>query len=187
VWLTEPELVDLTHRSSPGWQANALRQMGIPFIRGGGGSVCVSRGFFEHPRVIEDDGPVEGVMMDARQAREWLKANWRPLYQSLDVIRSRSVDYPANSLPTASGVYFLFAGGELQYVGKAFSLCRRVWAHFTGKRFPWWRVAWIECTDECNEELEYFYIHSLNPPMNIYRRAMGHYMQSLVDDPANCR
>jgi hypothetical protein len=43
VWLSETELVDLTHRKKPGMQARALQDMGIPYYKRPDGTIVVLR------------------------------------------------------------------------------------------------------------------------------------------------
>ena len=43
VFLTDQEIVDLTHRTKPAWQARALDSMGIRYIRRPDGTLVVLR------------------------------------------------------------------------------------------------------------------------------------------------
>jgi hypothetical protein len=47
--LTDAELVELTRRRKPGWQARALHRMGIPYRRRPDGTLAVLRIHVETP------------------------------------------------------------------------------------------------------------------------------------------
>ncbi len=131
----------------------------------------------------------DNLRLNEREWRIWLQHNWKPLHQTLDEISARKVKYALNDGsgylqnmgPNESGVYFLFDGDELMYIGKATSINRRLYRHFDGNSFPWRNVSWIEMPQECAEEVEHYYIHALNPPMNVRKLVRGEFMKKLVN------
>jgi hypothetical protein len=87
-----------------------------------------------------DDGDSDG----GRVAR-WFAANWNTFHQSIDAIRSRVAAYEAlGDGPAGPGVYFLFLGTELQYVGKSGSISRRLTQHAIARKIAWDGFAWID-------------------------------------------
>lgn len=72
------------------------------------------------------------------------------------------------------GVYFLFSGDELQYVGKACSITDRLLQHRYPDRPSLRQAEWFDSvsTIEVEEDLfitavECYYIHTFRPPRNI--------------------
>lgn len=128
-----------------------------------------------------------GLRLNEREWREWLAVNWQPLHQTLANISGRRVQYGVpvdgyrtNMGPNGSGVYFLFNGDRLQYVGKATSISHRLWRHFVEKNIAWDCVSWIEVISDAAEEVEHFYIYELKPPCNRRHLSRGHLMRELV-------
>jgi len=133
----------------------------------------------------------EGYLMDYREWRIWLRHNWRSLHFDLPTIQARRLRYgePKNGYrqnmgPMSGGIYFLFLDDELQYVGKATLIARRLWRHFLER--PYWdHASWIEAPAECAEEVEHYYIRAFDPPQNLRRLSCGDLMESLVKANAN--
>ena len=132
-----------------------------------------------------------GLTLNEYEWRLWLTHNWQSLHFDLPSLRDRKVQYGVpkdgyrqNMGPAMSGIYFLFCGDELQYIGKASNLSQRLWRHFVD-RPNWDHVTWIEAPVECCEEVEHYYIHEFNPPQNVRRLARGDLMRKLVKANAN--
>ena len=88
--------------------------------------------------------------------------------QTLESIRERAVE-----LPAIAGVYFLFLGDLLVYVGRSDNISRRIWKeHLGNKIFD--RVAWIEMSHEEATRWEPVYIYSYSPKYNCKRDKLIH-------------
>lgn len=74
-----------------------------------------------------------------------------------------------------SGVYFLFAGGELVYVGQSVNVFVRLAAHMREKDFDRW--SYVLCGRDELDTLETRFIKAFRPPLNIARvpRSPGGY------------
>lgn len=112
-----------------------------------------------------------GVPEDAYTER-WLIANADHIYVPFETISDAKVVYNFNDGPNDPGVYFLFDGDELQYVGQAKAIYRRLQQH----KYPWrpaltpnpwfthYSAIWVP--HEFLNCLEMLYIHKLTPPRN---------------------
>lgn len=81
-------------------------------------------------------------------------------------ISAQAVAWRFNIGGNTSGVYFLFNGDELVYVGQASSIGSRLNAHAKSKK-PWNRCAWIVVDDqEIKNHLEAVYINDHYPLHN---------------------
>lgn len=72
--------------------------------------------------------------------------------------------------PIGAGIYFLYKGEDVVYVGQSLNPTVRVFAHRLWKDFD--RVFVLECAVVALDWLESFYIHKLRPPGN-HSRANG--------------
>ena len=82
-----------------------------------------------------------------------------------------------NLLPDHPGVYFVFGGDELLYIGKSNNICRRWQNHETGekiqKKYPNARIGYfLMDTEELADNLEDFLIYKYKPPFN--KRGKGY-------------
>jgi hypothetical protein len=66
--------------------------------------------------------------------------------------------------PESSGVYFLYEGDRLVYVGESLNVQRRLETHDHKGRFD--KVGVIACDSQHRRRLESFYIGLLDPPLN---------------------
>lgn len=67
-----------------------------------------------------------------------------------------------------SGVYFLWRGNELRYIGKTTHIQSRLASH-EGHGFPcneWDSYSFLECPADVMSSIEDFYIRELQPPDN---------------------
>jgi len=65
-----------------------------------------------------------------------------------------------------SGVYFLFSGEELMYIGQSKNVHARVASHIGRADFSFDRYSYIHTPPSALDEWESFYIHALQPPKN---------------------
>lgn len=65
---------------------------------------------------------------------------------------------------TGCGVYFLFKGNRIVYVGQSRNVMQRVGVHADEKDFD--RMAWVETPREHLNLVESLYIHTLRPRLN---------------------
>lgn len=76
----------------------------------------------------------------------------------------------AQPFPKCEGIYFLFDGEEIVYVGQSKDVCRRVGNHRLKKREhepkTFDKFAFIQCDAEKIDEIETFYIAKFNPKYN---------------------
>lgn len=90
---------------------------------------------------------------------------------SLDEVRRAAKTYSRTS-----GVYFLFKGDDLVYVGQSVDVHARL-KHHRGAGFlytQWWdRVAVIECAPRRLEAMENAYILALKPRFNLVCKEDG--------------
>jgi hypothetical protein len=75
--------------------------------------------------------------------------------------------------PLEGGVYFLWRGPQLLYIGQTYCLNERLHAHWSAKiglsrskRIPFaWR-SWLVCPDAARVDMETMYIRTYLPPFN---------------------
>lgn len=79
---------------------------------------------------------------------------------SLEYLMARRTPAPK----TGTGVYFLFQGDQIVYVGQTRSIAERIGQHIKTKAFD--SFAWIEVPKDRLEAVERAYINSLRPPLN---------------------
>lgn len=77
-----------------------------------------------------------------------------------------------NHGPSASGVYFLFDGECLVYVGQASNIAQRLAAHFNTNK-KWDRAAWLEVEEKCHRDFVEAHYITANWP--IYNDKVEHY------------
>lgn len=72
------------------------------------------------------------------------------------------------TLPDTPAVYFIYANGEVQYVGQTISLCTRFGGHHRSHQFAELgaSIFWVGAPTDILMELESWFIEALEPPLN---------------------
>lgn len=91
--------------------------------------------------------------------------------------RNRERPTPKNSI-TGCGVYFLFQGNDLIYVGKSVSFCDRFVQHERRMRFDGFST--IDIHQELYTALKNHYLHEFSPRLNA-RGTQGRRILDMVD------
>lgn len=86
------------------------------------------------------------------------------IFHPLTTIKDRAI--PLIQMPVGAGVYFLFYGAELHYVGQAINLMRRIGQHMYEELIPFNRISWVYCDRPDLLRLENAYISILRPAFN---------------------
>lgn len=91
-------------------------------------------------------------------------------YKNFGLYPGHQVDWKErNTLPNSPGVYFVYAEGKLQYIGRTASLHQRLNSgHHRGRQFARLKASifWIEAPVDILAELESWLIKTLEPPLN---------------------
>jgi hypothetical protein len=103
---------------------------------------------------------------------KWMADNKDLFVFPIEAISASREPYDYDKLPDDSGVYFLFLGEVLQYVGISKLICDRLRQHRYPNRpslvqadwFDSWAALWAPF-DMCRH-VECYYIHKLRPPKN---------------------
>ncbi len=66
--------------------------------------------------------------------------------------------------PIGPGIYFLYKGSSLVYIGQGIRAAARAYTHWPERDFD--RVFVLECQTESLDWFESYYIHKLKPPEN---------------------
>ncbi len=102
---------------------------------------------------------------------DWIEANWRRYLYSPSGLSNWLED--GGDLPDIGGVYFLWRGPSLLYVGIANAIYRRIDSHTTARRIPFDDVSGFEVAGRFRRDLylkaiECAYIRALSPPYNAH-------------------
>jgi hypothetical protein len=81
-----------------------------------------------------------------------------------DFLSESAIVEAAQPHSPASGVYFLIAGGKVQYIGQARDVDRRLADHWRDGR-RWDAVTVVECDIKHLDVVESVYIHKLQPTL----------------------
>lgn len=110
------------------------------------------------------------VVLGRTIAEGWEKLKSRALGGSVPDVDKKRVHQAIHKAPPKipsklSGVYFLFQGDELVYIGQAVNVLTRIDGHDRKGGFDSW--TYIEVRDpEKRYELEQWAIYTYNPPLN---------------------
>jgi hypothetical protein len=74
---------------------------------------------------------------------------------------------PPTERHSAAGIYFLWSGPQLLYIGQSIDVGRRIQHHRLMKTFS--RATWMPARLDCLRAFELRYINHYNPPENISR------------------
>jgi len=106
-------------------------------------------------------GPLPNILPPRLHADDWVPPEFHVL--SLEKIRRfRRIDLGA----LRPGVYFLFTGSQLQYIGSSINVRIRVTAHLHGKRFPFDRATYLPVPSPWHLSVEAMYIQYYRPDQN---------------------
>ncbi len=122
---------------------------------------------------------------------EWMHKNHERFFFPFSDIRAAKAPADLNSvLNLDSGIYFLFCGDNLEYVGQAKSFYPRLSQHLYPNRpslnkTPWithWSYIWVPHL--LLNDIEYFYLDILKPPRNTkfmgYEGELKRYRQVVI-------
>jgi hypothetical protein len=112
--------------------------------------------------LMAPDGNV--FMNSAPKAERVTEEGYQTRFKALPALRGASVG--RLSLPNGAGIYFLFLGRELQYVGQSKSLMSRIGQHMYEERIAFDSVSWLSCDVGELNRLESAHIRILRPAMN---------------------
>lgn len=166
--LTPDELVALTRKQRPSAQARVLTALGIPFDPRPDGSLIVERRHFPSGNKQE----VAQYAPDRITTLEWATDNVATWRLTLDEIAKTRQPYTYRAGPHVSGIYFLFQGEQLQYVGLSYSISTRLRAHYKPTIDPLLLAVWfdsysyVEAPREALLQIESYYIQAFKPPLN---------------------
>jgi hypothetical protein len=111
-------------------------------------------------RVTSPDDPVfEGLA-----PTEWMERRRAEIFLSTEELRSRKAAWPAIE-PQESGIYFLWRGDELLYIGLSGNIIHRLEEHKRGG-MPFDAFSYVLVPDLIMPTVERRYIKSLAPPLN---------------------
>lgn len=97
-------------------------------------------------------------------SREWFDAHWREWVVCPAELEARAGDPKA--VTKGPGVYFLFDGDRIVYVGMAANVRRRLGEHVREQTAPVVRAAVVECPRCWLPHVETYYITLYQPPLN---------------------
>lgn len=103
---------------------------------------------------IHQDWEIEGK-------RGW----WIPFYPAVPELKYPVTRRASPSIPPSPGVYFVYEGNDLVYVGQSKNLRQRVTAKHKQIRYGS-MVSWLEMPDSELSFAESFYIGALRPSLN---------------------
>jgi hypothetical protein len=155
--LSRAELASLTGKVRPSAQARMLDGMDIPYLRGADGSISVLYATLGVPEPKAP--PVEPAPKRVRASRQRLL--------TLDELAQLpEVPMRAKFRGEVAGVYFLWDGDTLAYIGKAVDVDYRVWRqHRRTKAFT--RATWLAVDAEYDRKtLEGRYVWRYRPSLN---------------------
>ena len=106
---------------------------------------------------------------------QWFKLNKQRFYFDLPLIAEQR-QHVGVSPPGVSGIYFLFLGDSLRYIGKSVHISNRIYQHrfptqlrvWTDDPVKWfdhWVAIWVP--EEHLERVERDYIWRIRPPRNV--------------------
>lgn len=103
----------------------------------------------------------------------WFHHHHERFLRSLDQIRGARAAYEDGAGPEGEGIYFLFDGDALQYVGQSRAIATRLVQHFYPNPpslliAPWlshFSAIWAPL--DLLNTVEGYYIHLLRPPRNV--------------------
>jgi len=78
--------------------------------------------------------------------------------------------------PAVCGIYFLVSEKKIIYVGMSNRIPRRIFQH-RDNMMPFDSLAWFEAPEFFIKDIESYYIHRIEPPMNTYT----HYSDNFSD------
>jgi hypothetical protein len=161
MFLTDDELRRMTGTPQKGRQAEWLRANGVEFRLSLGGRPIVTRSAIG----VRDPAPPPDPEVEALRA--WKRGNpqWRP--PSIDDLRAQSAAYAFDELPDECGLYFLFSGDCLLYIGMSVDIAARIIAHRRARRIPFDRFAWLALPSLLLRRVEWDLIRRERPPFNI--------------------
>jgi len=97
-------------------------------------------------------------------SREWFDAHWREWVVCPAGIDERAGD--PQKAPKGPGVYFLFDGDRIAYIGMAANVRRRLGEHARDRTAPVTRAAVVECPRCWLPHVETYYLRLYRPPLN---------------------
>ena len=149
-FLTDDEVIRLTGLRRPSAQARWLASKGIAHYVSASGKVTVTRAAIEPQRTLEEQ---------PRQTPGHLR--WESLLVSLDDARQLP---RVDSSCDGTGIYFLWHGEHLVYVGKAMYVGQRVDEHRGRKLFT--HATWLEVPQIWCRQVEARHVRAYRPPLN---------------------
>jgi hypothetical protein len=164
--LNRSELMALTGKKYASHQARELEHLGIPFKRRTDGTLVVLRVDVEGKQDVPVLAPTSDEYEEEcrRESDHWRRERKRFGVLPLDQLRGLP---EARFGTSASGVYFLWRGPRLQYIGKAFSVGSRIKAHALIKDFT--RATYMPAHTENIRKFEQEHCLRYLPPLNLTR------------------
>jgi hypothetical protein len=185
--LTPQDLIALTGKERTNAQRRVLDHWSLPYKVRTDGTPCVylndveaSFGVPESARTIDDHGrstltadDLQGMTLAQIDdlaispgpvaLNQWMDKNWQQFIINPD---AKISEYRLFSGPSSSGVYFLYVGSELVYIGKADSPAQRLKDHYLSGGKPFTGYAFIEVPRCLTAYVEAPYIDALWPAWN---------------------
>lgn len=116
---------------------------------------------------------------------DWFKNNVAKFIYQVSHIIKEAVPYALNERPFASGIYFLFYEKEIIYVGQSGDIRNRMNQHWEKE----WDIQYYWCFGGIPkfyiEDVEAYYIHLIEPPLNIKYPILHEFVKPLVKSAKN--
>jgi len=168
ITLTPAEITEITGYKRPSLQLAALKRMGLPAFMRPDNTVSLGRAHYQaicNGPPQPDNRPQLQPIYN-RQPHGLLAENSARIMLDLCELQARILSWPGEQPPLQSGIYFLFMGNDLMYVGKSINAQSRIQQHKdNGRVFDGW--SFVAVPEIFLEDVERNYITKFTPPENV--------------------
>lgn len=161
MFLTDEEIANLTGEVRPSMQAKWLAKVGVPFVKSANGRPVVARA------AVADFTPAAlRQRMTLDFSADGDPVRWpAPAYAALSIEELRALPEVGKAAKVC-GVYFLWMGDELAYIGSSANVRSRVGGHCSDPKTRFNRATYLAVEWPWQFAIEAIYIRAYRPQGN---------------------